>query len=451
MEDDEQIDVERVRGWIGRLDEFISSLDGLDGTTPIDFCEHAGEAWMTTMTTDPPPPTSPAMLVILETLRALAQVMTTAMLDCYNTPDARDRMTRHAAQGALRDALDGIRRDGERWLHGGLPTDEEIEQRTAAVGASLKAAQDAGEKQAAVEDADDEAAAADPYGAILGYHDPNLDVGIIFTKVCSFTEAENKRYVDAYDRLRRMLDGELLQHISDQSDALCDALIGLLSDLRSQQFSLFDEDAMDERRRKLRSALISFTSALHSHKDQTIRAARDAFGRKTPQEQAVLALFSDLRTTSFDYRWLVEMRDVLLHGDINAFKYDFTARLHGKPAVNVHMDRAYMLEFTKEARGKPWLNRSELAEKTSDPSVLNMIQAIQPKMGELQKKLDTILYPNVAEDAAVVKELIGCFNGRQGLYALQTGPGFTRRLWVPPFHRLAPRVLAFADAYEADA
>jgi hypothetical protein len=35
--------------------------------------------------------------------------------------------------------------------------------------------------------------------------------------------------------------------------------------------------------------------------------------------------------------------------------------------------------------------------------------------------------------------------------ALQTGPGFTRRLGVPPFHRLAPRVLVFADSYEADA
>ena len=80
-----------------------------------------------------------------------------------------------------------------------------------------------------------------------------------------------------------------------------------------------------------------------------------------------------------------------------------------------------------------------------------MIKAIQPKMVELQGKLDKIMYPNVTEDAAVIKELISRFNGRQGLYALQTGPGFTRRLGVPPFHRLAPRVLAFADNYQADA
>jgi hypothetical protein len=33
---------------------------------------------------------------------------------------------------------------------------------------------------------------------------------------------------------------------------------------------------------------------------------------------------------------------------------------------------------------------------TSDPSVLDMIKAIQPLMGELQEKLDAILYSNVA-------------------------------------------------------
>jgi hypothetical protein len=88
---------------------------------------------------------------------------------------------------------------------------------------------------------------------------------------------------------------------------------------------------------------------------------------------------------------------------------------------------------------------------TSDPSVLDMIKTIQPLMGPLQQKLDAILYPNVADDAATVKELIGRFNGSQGLYALQNGAGFTRRTMLPPLHRLAPRVLHFADTYQADA
>ncbi|MGK8502844.1 hypothetical protein [Nocardia asiatica] len=440
----------QVRKWVGWLEEFVANLDALEGEGPADFCDSATDAWRRELSpATAPPPTSPAMVIVVETLRALVQVLSAVSADYANTPDAKNRMTRAAAQGALQDALDGIVRDGHRWLSQGLPPNDEIEQRIAAAAASFRAAQEAAQQQTDQDNAADETAANDPYGAILGYHDPSVDAAIIFTKVCSFTEDDNQRYRDAHDQIRRMLDSELLRHISDESDRFCDVLIGVLADLRDNRISLFDEDAIDERRRRLRSALISFTSALHSHKDQSIRAVRDAFGRNTPQEHAVLDLFNGLLTTSFEYRWLVEMRDALLHGDINAFKYDFTARLHGEPAVNVYMDRGYMLHFTREARKKPWLKRSELEQMTSDPSVLDMVNAIQPLVSELQDNLDGILYPNTAEDAATVKELISRFNGRRGLYALQTGPGFTRRLRMPPYMPLAPRVLAFADNYNA--
>jgi hypothetical protein len=73
------------------------------------------------------------------------------------------------------------------------------------------------------------------------------------------------------------------------------------------------------------------------------------------------------------------------------------------------MDRAFMLEFINDNRTKPWLKHRELKELDSDPSVLDMIKAIPPLMGPLQEKLDKAFYPNVAEDAATVRELIGRF------------------------------------------
>lgn len=448
-QDEEQEEVARVRSWGDRLKTFISELDGIDGEKPDDFCDTATGAWKGVASpADTPPQNSPATLLIVETLGALANVMTTAVMDYVTTPDVRDRMTRADAQASLKEAFEAIRRDGERWLVDGMPSREEIQQRIGAVGASLKAAQEAMAKQVAQDDEDDAAAEADPYGAILLHVDPSRSDAPIFEKVCSFPEADDKRYRDAYDRIRRMIDSELLQHISDQHKVLCGVLIGILTDLRDNKISLTDEDATDERRRRLRSALISFTSALQIHQEQTINAAKKTFGRNTPQVQAVQDLFDDLKKTSFDYGWLEELRDALQHGDINAFKYNFTARLNGEPAVNVYMDREFMLQFTRQARNKPWLKRNELQAMASDPSVLDMINAIRPKVGELQERLDAILYPNVADDVATVKELIGRFGGRRGMYALQFGPGFTRRLKVPPFQRLAPRVLAFADTYQ---
>lgn len=336
---------------------------------------------------------TPAMLLALEAVVAVTQAATDVIIDWADTPDVRDRYTRDTAQVHLKAALDGVVSACKRWLSEGLPATDEVQQHIASAAKQMQEAMELLGKRNAELDAQDAEAATDPHGVILIHLDLSRSEAPIFEKVCSLTEADDKRYRDAYGRLQRMLDSDLLRHISDESDRLLGQLTAILEDLRDNKIGIFDEDAWDEHRRKVRSALISFTSALQSHEDQTVRAVRDTFARKTPQEQTVLALFTDLKTTSFEYRWLLKMRDALLHGDINAFKYDFEAQLHGEDAVNVYMDHTYMFDFTKEERGKPWLKREELEAMNSNPSVLDMIKELQPLMGPLQGKLDRILYP----------------------------------------------------------
>ncbi len=52
---EEQEDVGRVRVWVSRLQEFISSLGGIDGEKPDDFCENACNAWQGIAMSDLPP------------------------------------------------------------------------------------------------------------------------------------------------------------------------------------------------------------------------------------------------------------------------------------------------------------------------------------------------------------------------------------------------------------
>ena len=438
MEDGENDEVERVREWIGQLEAFVSSLDDIEGDNATDFADNALEAWQH-LALPRLTGVSPAALVIFEALNALARTSTTVIMDWANTPDVRDRYTRDSAQRLVNDALDGVLSNCKRWLSEGLPSSDEIQRRFTAVATDLKESMDTVGERSAEMDAEDAEAAADPYGAILLHRDPSRSDAPIFEKVCSFTAEENTRYCAAYERLRRMIDSELLQHISDESDRLCDVLAGVLRELQSQRVSLSDHDAMDERRRRIRSVLISFTAALQIHEYQTIRSARRTLGPDRSQVKAVKALFDDLKKTSFEYRWLEALRDALQHGDINAFKWSFNVSARADPEVKIDMDRAFMLEFINDNRNKPWLKRRELEELDSDPSVLDMIQAIQPLMGRLQEKLEKVLYPNVAEDAATVRELIGRFQGRRGMYFLQTGPGFTRRQLAPP-QASCPRV-----------
>ncbi|MCI4675613.1 hypothetical protein [Candidatus Mycolicibacterium alkanivorans] len=450
MADDEHGEVENVGKWIDRLEAFASSLDDIEGESATDFADNALEAWQH-LTLSSVTGVNPSALVIFEALNALAKTSTTMIMDWADTPDVRDRYTRDSAQRLMEDALRDVLSERKGWLTGGLPSSDEIQQRFAAVAADLKESLDVLGRRTAEMDAEDTEAAADPYGAILLHRDPSRSDAPIFERLCSFTNEENTRYRDAYERLRRMIDSELLQHISDESDRLCDVLVGVLGELQSQRVTLSDQDAMDERRRRIRSALISFTAALQIHEYQTIRSARRTLSLDRSQVEEVKTLFDGLKKMSFEYRWLEALRDALQHGDIDAFKWSFNASVCDNPEVKINMDRAFMLEFINDNRNKPWLKRRELEELDSDPSVLDMIKAIQPLMGPLQEKLDNVMYPNVAEDAATVRELIGRFQGRRGMYLLQTGPGFTRRQLAPSQTPLAPRVLHFADTYGASA
>lgn len=433
--------------WVARLERFVGALDALDGESPTDFCESAVDGWQTTVMSDPPRKASPAMALALRALNSLVQLMAAVAMDWADTPDVRDRFTRRTAQQRAREVLDEALLVGRDWAAAGMPSKTDVEQQIAGILAEIGRAKNLIEAKNIELEAQDAEAEPEQYGALLLSHDASRDPSLLLEKISVLDEDTDTRYREAHERLRRMIDSELLRHISDESDRFSEHLIAVLIDPRDNRIGMFDEDAWDEHRRKLRSALISFTAALYSHREQTVRAAKKAFGRGS-EAQAVEALFDDLRISSFDYGWLEEMRGALQHGDINAFSWGFGASMQGEPTANVYMSREFMLDFTRQSSQKKWLKRRELQRMSSDSSVLDMIKAIQPLMGPLQAKLDRILYPHVDDDVATLRELLAQYPGVQGLYALQSGPGFTRtKLW-PSMTPLAPRVLAFAAGYE---
>ena len=70
-------------------------------------------------------------------------------------------------------------------------------------------------------------------------------------------------------------------------------------------------------------------------------AARgEPLGWDRAQVDVVRALFTELKETSFEYRWLEALRDVLQHGDIDAFKWSLHLGVNADPEVKVDMDRA---------------------------------------------------------------------------------------------------------------
>ena len=125
------------------------------------------------------------MLVALGGLQAVAHAMTASTLDYYRTPNARDRKTLSTVHASLKACLGTLRRESAQWLLDGLPAAEEIKAQSATLVASLQATNTPGAA-------------------------PISDTGIVFDKVCALTDAENRRYREAYDRLRAMLTLSLI-------------------------------------------------------------------------------------------------------------------------------------------------------------------------------------------------------------------------------------------------
>ncbi|MCV7176964.1 hypothetical protein [Mycolicibacterium sphagni] len=412
-------DGQRLAVWVDRLDAFLLALDAIDADDAFDFCAAGWEIWQSTVVADPPPETSAAVLVALGGLQAVSHALTASTLEYYRAPDAPERSRLTAVHASLKTCLGSLRHESAWWLSEGLPAAEEIKARSATIVASLQATNATGAA-------------------------PISDSGIVFDKVCALTDNENRRYREAYGRLRRMLNRELLQHITDESDALSDVVTEIVLDLQASRESTFDAAVMEQRTSKMRSALIAVTAALHDYREQSVNAATRTFGHYSAQARAVEALFSHLKESSFDYRWLDELHEPLQCGGNPAVRYQFTARRHGEPDVDVHMNRDYMARFAKTKT--TWLRGDELATMTRDRSVLDMIKAIQPKVNSLQAQVDKILYPTVAEDVAAVKELIERFGGQKGLDALHYAPGGKHKPWMPP--HLSPRVLSFVRSFD---
>ncbi len=433
---------EDLTRWIRWLDGRIARLGALPGDTATDFCEAAIDEWGRSLA-QPPAPKSAAMIIVVEVGRTLAQVASTAALD--------GRISRNAAQSSVVAALEGIRNDAQPWLDHCPPSAEVIEARIVAAVSMLKQALDAVADRIAEDEADDAYAREHPYGAILGYQDPAVDATIILTQICQFTEDQQIQYAEAHDRLRQLIDQDLFSYVSDSSDAFVDVVCEVLREIQDQAFSLSNLDESHKRIQRIRSALIAFTSALQIHQDQTYYQVKHKFGKESDEYKAIRKLFNNIYSDCFGYRWLIELRHMMLHVNMNAFTVAFTARLNAEAEINLDMSR-YWMSKSSGVMDKAY-KRTELEAMTEDPSVLDMVKGMQRGFGSLQDNIDAIMFPSagVAEDVATVRELIGRFNRRRGIYALQTGPGFTRRLRTPPFAPLDPRVLAFAEGYEPPA
>ncbi|RQO51903.1 hypothetical protein DBV08_01940 [Rhodococcus sp. KBW08] len=426
---------EQVRDWGLRLSALRDALGEIEATTAIDFCELALAQLKEQVKLSPPLRGTAANILVMD-------VMNVSVGFCARSGIEED-LSASDARLAITATIDRAIGEIEGWIASSLPNDAEIARRFDSATTGMEESKEELESTVAARHAEDDAASK--HGAVLGYSDPTVDAKVIYTQVCEFSSEEHERYSTAYQRLTKKLNRDLLRYVQDSVGVFREDRQQALVALADGSFPMHNPDLSDEFAHRIRSATLTASNAFHIHQMQTYWAAQDSFGKPSTEYAKLTELFHGLYSGCHGYRWLLELRHTMLHISMEAASLRVAVEVDQDPTVAVTMDRGWMKE-SSGVMDKAY-KRTELLAMTSDPSVVTMIDQALPALTTIQEQIDKVLFPDLAGDAATVRELIGRFQGRRGTYALQLGPGFTPRLRIPPMRRLSPRVLSYADGY----
>jgi hypothetical protein len=113
-----------LRTRVAQLRAFIGSLNDVARTgDAVSFCEEALVAWQGQAMSDAPMPGTLAMLVVVEVLQRIAEQRVRLLLD--------EAASRDRTQASLTESLTASCQEYERWLTDGMPTEAEVNRRTA--------------------------------------------------------------------------------------------------------------------------------------------------------------------------------------------------------------------------------------------------------------------------------------------------------------------------------
>lgn len=281
--------------------------------------------------------------------------------------------------------------------------------------------------------------------------DPASQGNVIFHVVKELSEVDYGRYAEAY----RMLDGILARNLFTYYVEAARSLASLWKEA-SKGFATAplpisgDPDEVVSWATRLRGAVLSVVSALCYHQERTYEEICDKFGKNSPEHQAAKAIFGALYDDYFGYRYLYKLRNVMIHDTMLAVA--ITAEAHankGNPValVELNMDRGALIESDKISATL----KAELAAKPGNPSVIQMMGEIHRAMGKANRRLLTILHPDLTPVCETVVEFDKLFEGRDGARGLihQQSPEL-RAPFTTGFTPWAGQVVLFARSYTTE-
>jgi hypothetical protein len=281
--------------------------------------------------------------------------------------------------------------------------------------------------------------------------DPATQGNVIFHHVKDLSKEEFDRYSAAY----KVLDGILVANLFTYYVVAVKSLVKLWQEANQTLATAplpvsGGPDYMIELGTRLRGAVLSMVSMLCYHQERTYEEISEKFEKNGPEHQAAKDVFGALYDDYFGYRYLYKLRNLMIHDTMFAVSITGDAYANkGNPVglVELNMDRDVFLDSDK-------INatlKAELASKPGDPSIIQMVMEIHRAMRNANRKLLTIIHPDLTSVCETIVEFDKLFEGRDGTRGLisQASPEL-RAPFTTGFVPWAGDIVMFARSYTTE-
>jgi hypothetical protein len=239
--------------------------------------------------------------------------------------------------------------------------------------------------------------------------DPNQGTAVTFDVFRMFHHSTYKRYEDAYSRVADARDGDLSVYAVSALNQI-DGMVRQIETLVTTSSVPAVTASAGEWSRTVAGAVLTLCSSVHLFQEQTEAAVARHFGSDSAEHVRIQERFAAAYDSSFEYRLMYRLRNVLVHHSMKSVGLRFKARLEQDPDGTerkvAHIELPLVRRtFLGTRKGVSAAIRREPEGLDSEPDVRDLGASAIAAIHALRQDSMDLVHPRLGPDCEVLIEL----------------------------------------------
>jgi hypothetical protein len=265
---------------------------------------------------------------------------------------------------------------------------------------------------------DDNSPVREP-AALLLAPDPTGQSDVKFEYIRDLSDEEHERYQQAHKTLSNILFANPFTYFRGSAQLFYEVWTRANKAFAAGEVRPnADPDSFYLWATQLRSASLTLCLSLAYHQENTYQEVCDKHGTDSEAHLAVKVVFGELYDTYDGYRYMYALRNAMAHDAMDAIALEAMASLDasGNPIAlwDMKLDRA-VLSRSKKVKSAI---RAEFDSLTENPSLPTLFAQIAEPMRLANRRLVSIVHPDLTQVCQVAKEFDSIFGDKVGTRAL---------------------------------